>query len=96
MKGAYPPLPPGYSRDLADVVRACIDLSPERRPTAAQLLGHPALASRTHLLPAQLAAAPPGTAQSALLDTIKVGGLWAVGSRPVEGVWLGVDLQAAD
>jgi hypothetical protein len=52
-------------------VRACMDLNPDRRPTAAQLLGHAALASRSHLLPAQLAAAPPGTAQSALLDTIK-------------------------
>jgi hypothetical protein len=56
-----------------------MDLNPDKRPTAAQLLGHPALASRAAMLPAQLAPAPPGTAQSALLDTIKVRPGWLAG-----------------
>jgi hypothetical protein len=69
---SYPPIPNTYSKDLQQMVRDCLDPLPEKRPTMDRILGLPAINSRLHLLE-RGAIHPPSTAQSNLIETIKVG-----------------------
>ncbi|XP_043705141.1 uncharacterized protein LOC122654952 [Telopea speciosissima] len=40
-KGTPPPIPDFLSRDARDFIRQCLQVNPDDRPTAAQLLNHP-------------------------------------------------------
>eukprot|EP00201_Polytomella_parva_P011603 CAMPEP_0175073940 /NCGR_PEP_ID=MMETSP0052_2-20121109/20920_1 /TAXON_ID=51329 ORGANISM="Polytomella parva, Strain SAG 63-3" /NCGR_SAMPLE_ID=MMETSP0052_2 /ASSEMBLY_ACC=CAM_ASM_000194 /LENGTH=341 /DNA_ID=CAMNT_0016341963 /DNA_START=37 /DNA_END=1059 /DNA_ORIENTATION=+ len=73
LRGTYPPLPSGFSRDLQMMVKVCLDSNPDVRPSADRILAMPAVASRLHeMSPIGGSNAPPSTAGSALIDTIKV------------------------
>mmetsp|Transcript_19825 Transcript_19825/g.43138 ORF Transcript_19825/g.43138 Transcript_19825/m.43138 type:complete len:627 (+) Transcript_19825:361-2241(+) len=72
LRGSYPPVPSSYSRDLQQMVRDCLDPNPDKRPTMDQILATPSVVNRMHLLGAEVSKAPPSTAGSVLLDTIKV------------------------
>jgi hypothetical protein len=74
MPPRYPPIPNTYSKDLQQMVRDCLDPLPEKRPTMDRILGLPAINSRLHLLE-RGAIHPPSTAQSNLIETIKVCGV---------------------
>lgn len=49
---APPPLPPGYSADLAALLAVLLRQAPADRPSADELLALPAVAARMHELPA--------------------------------------------
>ncbi|GAX80415.1 hypothetical protein CEUSTIGMA_g7854.t1 [Chlamydomonas eustigma] len=73
LQGRYPAVPNTYSQDLIQMIRDCLDPNPDRRPSMDQILATRAVQSRMHLLPNESGAkAPPSTAGSVLLDTIKV------------------------
>ncbi|MCH98668.1 mitogen-activated protein kinase kinase kinase 1-like [Trifolium medium] len=40
-KGEPPPIPDTLSRDAKDFILQCLQVNPDNRPTAAQLLNHP-------------------------------------------------------
>ena len=42
-KGERPPIPDFLSRDAKDFILQCLQVNPDDRPTAAQLLNHPFL-----------------------------------------------------
>lgn len=42
----YPPIPEGYSIDITDLVKRCINPVPSQRPTTSYLLEHAKIASR--------------------------------------------------
>lgn len=40
-KGVPPPIPDSLSRDASDFILQCLQVNPDQRPTAAELLDHP-------------------------------------------------------
>jgi mitogen-activated protein kinase kinase kinase 1 len=48
-KGEPPPIPDTLSRDAKDFILQCLQVNPDDRPTAAQLLNHPFLQRRFSL-----------------------------------------------
>lgn len=53
-KGELPSIPDYLSKDAQDFIRECLQINPNKRPTAAQLLDHPFL-RRTLLSPLSFA-----------------------------------------
>lgn len=72
LKGTFPAVPGTYSKELANMVRDCLDQTPERRPTVERMLASPIITSKMHLLSGEARQAPPSTAGSVLINTIKV------------------------
>lgn len=40
-RGSPPPIPDSLSKDAQDFIKQCVQVNPNDRPTAAQLLDHP-------------------------------------------------------
>ena len=50
VRGAYPPLPPHYSRDLKTLIAQMLAIDPNKRPNIAQILKMPFINNRIHKL----------------------------------------------
>ncbi|KAL0212145.1 hypothetical protein RCL1_005771 [Eukaryota sp. TZLM3-RCL] len=70
LAGKYEAISPRFSKDLRDVVDSMIIVDPHRRPTIDELLQHPAVQLRMHLVPKELEAKQKP--QPAVVPTIKV------------------------
>lgn len=71
LRGTFPPLPSTFSRDLAALVRDCLEPNPDKRPSLDALMAHPSITSRLHLLPHECRH-PPSSGGYSLIETIKV------------------------
>mmetsp|Transcript_27337 Transcript_27337/g.42720 ORF Transcript_27337/g.42720 Transcript_27337/m.42720 type:complete len:501 (+) Transcript_27337:825-2327(+) len=73
MKGSLEPLPRGYSSELQSVVRMCLNVDADRRPSIDDLLGLPIVRKRMHDMPS-VSDQEPITSRDKikLVDTIQV------------------------
>ncbi|GMH45647.1 hypothetical protein BSKO_13604 [Bryopsis sp. KO-2023] len=67
LRGNFSPMPSYCSKEVRDMVKQCLCMRPEARPTMDRILGSPVVAQRLKLLPAA-----NGTPASKVINTIKL------------------------
>lgn len=59
LRGQYPPLPKNFSSDLSTVIKMLLQLDPNKRPSATEILDHPIVRARMQANPDAIQATAP-------------------------------------